>query len=273
MSRVSSVLLVALILAALVALAGAAAAAPTEPDSSVTGPSAEPMRVYLPLTMRLAPAQPQGIYGRVTYAGAPAAGIPLALRRFDPGAGWTTALTTTTDSEGKYRFVAVLSLLPGQKYYVRYGTNQSDPNYVSDWWLPEITSYTAGQSVHGGDFDLKNIPLVSPPDDAARALPVTFQWLTRGIAGDSYRFKMFDPNSDKAWSSNDLGAASSFTLGSVPPGGSAGVPYIWYVRAHQGENSYGDSFEARFITLLNGSPAEAVGRDGQILQPERHDTR
>jgi hypothetical protein len=156
---------------------------------------------------------------------------------------------------------------------VRYGTNTSNPNYVSDWWLPDIVSYAAGQSVAGGDFDLANIPLVSPADDYSSRLPITFQWTKRGVGGDTYRFLFFAPNTANAWSSVDLGSASSFTMTSLPSGASTGTLYGWYVRAHQGEESYGDSFEARAFTALAGSPADGAPEDWERLEPERRGTR
>lgn len=76
--------------------------------------------LFLPVIQRnYALGQPPGIYGRVTDAGKPATGVPLALRKCS-GSSCATQAATTTDSNGLYRFVGVPSLAGGQWYYVRY---------------------------------------------------------------------------------------------------------------------------------------------------------
>jgi hypothetical protein len=64
---------------------------------------------YLPLISR--PFVPAGIYGRVTYQGAPVTNTQVELWRCDyNGTNWIcsslTALTTTTDLDGHYQFTS-----------------------------------------------------------------------------------------------------------------------------------------------------------------------
>ena len=150
-----------------------------------------------------------GIHGRVTYKGAAAPGIELQLRFYD-GSKTTTAATTTTDSEGRYRFTAAASLGSGQEYWVRF-LSPDNPAYVSSWQTASITAYTSGSTMPGGDFDIADVILLSPPDDAAQALPVTFTWQPRGIPGDTYRVVFFDLDTDDYWYTEDLGNVGSFT--------------------------------------------------------------
>jgi len=195
---------------------------------------------------------PQGIYGRVTYNGSAAAGIPLQLRHYN-GSSWSTQTATTTDSDGRYRFQGVPSLASGAKYSVLFGRNTTNSDWVSFWVNPDITDYTAGSAVLGGNFDLANIALSSPAHGYSTVLPISFQWAKRSVSGDTYRWLMFDPDTDDSWITSDLGPASSFALTALPSGATYGKLYGWWVRAYQGANSYGYSFEARGFTMLSAA--------------------
>ncbi|NOZ06124.1 MAG: peptidase M4 family protein, partial [Chloroflexi bacterium] len=84
------------------------------PSSTMT------QHAYLPVIQRLSTMEhTPGIYGQVTDAGNPAAGVQLDLRRCVYGGSCTTQATTTTDAYGVYRFTGVPSL-SGAYYYVRY---------------------------------------------------------------------------------------------------------------------------------------------------------
>ncbi|MGE5603100.1 MAG: S8 family serine peptidase, partial [Nitrososphaerales archaeon] len=216
-------------------------------------------KIYLPLVVRT-PVTNAGIYGLVTYNGAPAGGLTLDLRHWN-GSGYSTQATTTTGSDGRYSFTGVPSLPTGHSYYVRYLNSSvpGNPDYVSGWYNPEIESYTAGANVAGGDFDIANVFLTSPPNGYSSALPITFQWTKRTVAGDTYVFGMFDLNTNHEWDSNDLGPASSFTLTSLPAGFSFGQQYGWYVLVFKGPTSYGASYYYRTFTPTGGSPANAFG--------------
>jgi len=197
----------------------------------------------------------QGIFGWITYNGAPAAGIPLRLRFYN-GAAWSDAAITTTDPAGRYAFMAAPSLAVGQGYYVFFGPNQTNPNYVAGWGATTITTYVAGTSLPGGDFDIANVNLLSPPPGSALPLPVTLAWQRRGIAGDSYRVILFDPESDDGWLSIALGDVGSITLTSLPAGTVYSKVYGWLVRVYTEPDSYGESYYYRLITFLSGGQAQ-----------------
>lgn len=190
----------------------------------------------------------QGIYGQVTYQGTPISGVGLRLRFFD-GNDWSTSATTTTDSDGQYDFVGAPSLSPGQKYRVVYNNNGMGDSYLW-WWIgPSITSYAAGSTVHGGDFDIANVSLLEPPATATRTLPVTFRWARRELSGYTYKLWILDRDVGFYWNSGDLGDTDSYTLESLAPGMEYGHPYRWVVWIYHGSDSFGESYYYRSITL------------------------
>ena len=197
------------------------------------------------------PTANNGINGRVTYKGAAAAGIELQLRFYN-GSTWSTAATTTTDGDGRYRFTGAASLGAGQQYYVRFGPNNTNSSYVYSWWAPSITTYTSGSTIPGGDFDIANVNLSSPAGGAAVHLPVTFTWQQRGIATDTYRLELFDPDTDDGWVTDDLGNVGSFTMTGMPTGAIFSQPYGWDLVVFNGPDSYGGSYYYREITFLSG---------------------
>lgn len=218
----------------------------------------------------------------MTYNAAPAAETELRLRFYD-GSTYSTASTTQTDSQGRYRFADVPSLGAGQFYYVRYGPNSSDPRYLSAWYGPAITSYTAGASVPGGDFDLANVSLSAPAHGATLPLPVTFVWQQRSVTADTYRFVLFDPKNNDSWTTNSLGNTDRLTLTTLPEGVMTGIQYGWHVEVWQGDDSYGVSYYYRLVTFTaTGSrafsePADPIGLDWNgaqrrdDLRPQEHD--
>jgi hypothetical protein len=194
------------------------------------------------------PTAPAGIFGTVTFRGTGAAGIELELRHWD-GHEWSTASTGFTDGEGRYSFTGLPSLGLNQAYYVRFRRGSLDDRYLSYWLAPLIGSYTAGDSVAGGDFDVANVELVSPAYGATVSLPATFAWQPRGIATDSYRLYLYDPYGETNWLSPDLGATDSFELTSLPTGFAYGNPYRWYIRVYNGPDSYGVTHYYRQVTF------------------------
>ena len=254
------------------------------PTPMVTpSPTRTPTRIATPTLTRTATATPTrtptrtrtltptptittapGIYGRVTYKGAAAPNIELNLRFYD-SASWSTTATTTTDSNGNYRFTDMPSLDAGQIYYVHYGLNNTELWYLFAWYGPNITSYTVSASVHGGDFDIANVDLESPASGSTLPLPVTFTWRNRNIATDTYRWVLFDPSDPGSrWITGDLGYADSFTLRNLPSGAEYGKEYGWYVRVYNGPDSFGVSHYSHLITF---SAATSAPSSGTVLTP------
>ncbi len=205
--------------------------------------------IFLPLVTKPRP----GISGRVTINGASAAGVSLELRFFN-GASWSTRATTTTGSDGGYSFTGVPGLSAGQRYYVLYRNTGGTPGRLWVWGTRVLTSYTAGDSVGIGDFDIADIALVSPAAGATVALPYTFQWTRRpATPSDSYEFDLYDyPDGDPYFYTDPpLGYVSAYTLNGLPSGFSTGVQYAWDIWVYSPDGGYGISYWSYYVTFSN----------------------
>lgn len=193
----------------------------------------------------------RGIFGRVTFVGASASGIPLDLRFYN-GSAWSTISSTLTDGSGNYSFQSAPTLGAGQGYYVRY-SNSADSSKLFFWGTQILTSYAAGSGVVIGNFDIANIPLVSPPNAATVSLPQTFQWTLRtATPTDSYQLSLFDPsNANLTAYTPLLGYVNAVTINGLPPGFNAGVPYGWFMAVNSPDGGYGESYYYRQITFTN----------------------
>jgi hypothetical protein len=215
-----------------------------------------------------------GIYGQVKYNGSPAAGIYLVLTYYN-GSTWSTwGSPVATDSSGNYRFTGVPSLGNGQKYSVEYANgangNALNTNYLAWWDSFNITSYSAGSNVAGGDFDIADVTLVSPAGGSTVTLPRTFTWNVRSaVTSDSYEFDIFDYADHNPWAYSDLlGYVGSFGLGSLPTGFSNGTQYCWDVWVYA-DNVYthggGESLYCRYVTFSTTAQGTEVTVNGQEL--------
>jgi hypothetical protein len=74
-----------------------------------------------------------------------------------------------------------------QTYHVFWENANNDPNRLSSWRTRILDSYTAGDWVNIGNFDIGGITLLSPPNGSLVPFPVEFQWRRRASApSDSY---------------------------------------------------------------------------------------
>ncbi len=126
------------------------------------------------------------------------------------------------------------------------------------------------QRMPGGDFDIADVDLLSPPDDAAQALPVTFTWQQRGIPTDTYRLAFFDLDTDEYWYTDDLGNVGSHTVTSLWPDAVYGKEYGWVVWVFNGPDSFGESYYYQSITFLAGmAGSQAAPEQWQIGEGPR----
>jgi len=230
------------------------------PTNTPPGPTATPTRTPTPTPTPTATRTPTptptatpptvvpGIAGRVTASGTATAGIELRLR-FWNGSTWSTSATTATAGDGSYSFEGVPALGSGESYYVRFGPNDSNSSWLNSWYGPNVTTYNGTASVSGGDFDIANVTLDSPAGGSSVSLPTTFRWQRRQIAGDSYRWVLFDPQGSDSWSTSDLGDANSYGLSGLPQGAAYNHEYGWYVEVYAGSDSYGLSYFYRDVTF------------------------
>jgi hypothetical protein len=180
--------------------------------------------------------------------------VSLALRFYN-GSSWSTYTTTTTGADGSYSFTGVPSLGSGQRYYVRY--QNPGGTYTGRLWFwgtRRLDSYTAGTNVAIGDFDIADIPMVSPAHGATVTLPYTFQWTRRSATpSDSYEFDLFDPSDGSPywWTDPTLGYVGSYTLNSLPSGFSPSTQYGWDVWVYSPDGGSGESYYYRTVTFSN----------------------
>lgn len=202
------------------------------------------------------------IYGQVTFGNlGPWPDVKLDLRFFN-GTEWSTIATTTTDSDGNYVFTNVPSLLSGQRYYVRYLNTEAE-GYLYTWHAKPITTFQAGQQVHGGDFSIAGIGLHSPPAGVSTSLPTEFRWsLRNGHTFDSYELNLFEPQtgSPHFFTNPALGFVDSYTLNNLPSGFNYNNWYVWNIWVYgengSAEGNWGISFWSYYVSFFGSSNSE-----------------
>ncbi len=217
--------------------------------------------LYLPMVTRnYQSGGIAGINGQVKLGGVAVSGVVLDLRFYN-GSSWSTRSTITTDSSGRYNFAGVPSLSAGQLYYVRYLNPSTTANgRLWGWYGANITSYTSGASVSGGDFDIKDVALQAPADGASVTLPATFQWGTRDVTSDHYRVFFYDGVTDQGAVTGDLGYVNQVSITGLPPGWPSGRTYYWWpwVCLDADCTSYGEAYDSRAVTINFSIAGDAV---------------
>ena len=169
--------------------------------------------------------------------------------------------TAKTDSNGKYLFPNVATLHSPDNYVVGYlnginGGNTDNPNYLLYWRSFFITSYSMGTAANGGSFDIADIKLTSPLDNASKAAPTTFSWANRSVAGDSYSWAIATLPAESSYEMCHSAAltATNYELNQRTYGEcilQIATAYGWYVYVGKADGSaYGQSHDYRTITFL-----------------------
>ena len=191
-------------------------------------------RILLPLARKKGET---AIAGTLANQGTLLTNTAIELRRYQPGANTATELvtSTTTDANGAYRFAEPPALPAGYVYYVRYRNASTAANgllfaFIGDDLAPIVAETTTNLP----PIDLADITLGAPYDPQFIAevnTPIQFNWTTRGIAGDSYRFNIEDSqNSTPSFSSPALGNVGLYSMNSRPAGFTTGPTYyVWYI--------------------------------------------
>ena len=118
-----------------------------------------------------------GIYGTITYKGVAKGSITVALRRWNTQTNADVSIkSVSTNRAGLYLFTSVPTLGANEVYYVYFGTNRTNSNYVFRWICPNIETYVIGQMAHGGNFDIADIKLSSPDAGVTVTFPASFTW-------------------------------------------------------------------------------------------------
>ncbi len=203
-----------------------------------------------------------GIFGKVSEQGVAVPDVLLTLLFYD-GSEWLTVANTTTNDEGNYLFPGTNPLNPGEIYQVSFGPNTTNTSRVRGWLGPQLLTYTSGENMNGGDFDIANVNLLKPISGATVSLPITFEWQPRNLAGDSYRLYIFDPATEDWWWTEDLGYVGKVTINNFPPEISFNKAYGWRVYVFAEPDSYGYSFFYNDVTF---SPSSTNIEQGSTIK-------
>jgi len=209
------------------------------------------------------------IYGHATQNRAALSGVRIDLDYFD-GTTWSTPRQAYTDAAGKYSFANPPTLAAGQIYNATYRNPEKDVQRLAFCYKFFITDYSGG-TVWGGDFELKNVSMQSPPPGDSVTLPATFCWSSRGISGDNYYLRLRNPSETGAWW-YDAGASTCYTLNALPSGWQYGVEYQWSVGVEndpQDENDYCVSYYYRTVTFVAGATdSDSAGDMPEYRRPK-----
>jgi hypothetical protein len=219
---------------------------PAQPNAPLVDPITPTVAytTYLPI---VAKTELQ-LYGSVTFHSVPVSNVAITLFRcciFVHPVGWIQIQVTTTNANGVYNFTGVpgMSAAEGSTYIAYYNNVGGDPARVSSWATHAITSYMTDTTVYLGSFDLANVPLLAPSDNAVVSLPTTFRWVPRSeFPSDNYALAInVFPGT---WYSNRLPYSGSYVLNENPVGWGS---YEWHIEIFAPDGGVGTSFEQRGV--------------------------
>jgi hypothetical protein len=156
---------------------------------------------------------------------------------------------------------------------VRYLNTPDNPNpgpgHLWSWLGDRIATYTTGTAMPGGDFDVADIPLVSPTNGASVTLPAAFCWTPRSVLSDNYRLLLYYPDADQTAATDYLGYVPCVNVTGLPSGWPSGTTYVWWVQAYQGDDpdstpyNFGDSYGDREV-IISFTDANSESKDGAL---------
>jgi uncharacterized repeat protein (TIGR01451 family) len=236
-------------------------AATIEGAGKILSPSAKidlPLvNVFLPLIVR----PETGISGHVSLNGSSVA-TNVSLLLFD-GNSWNVIDVANTDYNGNFMFVPP-PLQAGQAYCVRWTNWWITEGYgyngqISVWFTRIATTYNSDQILHIGDFDIADVPLLSPAAGSTVSLPMTFQWTKRpATQNDSYQFELFDPGGPSDFITPLLGYVNSYTLNQLPDGFVTSKTYGWTLLVNTSDGGYGLVYYYNPVIFFNHGSAQTL---------------
>lgn len=148
--------------------------------------------------------------GKVTYNKAAMAGVEMNMAySTDYGASWDDYYaTTTTNSKGEFSFEAP-AVGDGKRFAVYYNNPTDNPKYL---WYFECSLVDDTSDGYVCNFDLLDITLSSPADNAHVGTPVTFSWKKRPFTTDNYYWMLYNTDFEDTIS-DDLGYVGSVKYG------------------------------------------------------------
>ncbi len=185
--------------------------------------------IYLPTVS----SPPTSIGGKVVQGGVPAfAQVRLVGQGYNGG-------SLSTNADGSYRFSGLAPLDPGNSYTVVFDYHQL--NTLQSWDAAPILTLKKGDNITLPTFDIANVVLTDPAEDATVALPYTFRWTPRpGNPDETYRLVLYNSIDGKEFVSQNVGYSGEYTM---QPQDLSGFPLSstlqWYVRINKADGSSG----------------------------------
>ena len=225
-----------------------ASAQPTLAGNIVTLPTLTPtpLPTALPTPANPTPVPPRGISGRVRYQGSGVAGIQVQLE-VCAISSCTIKARVTTALDGQYNFSAAPSASGIGGYHVTYrngsdGGNTFDARYLQLWQSFLIDDYDDGERVAGGDLEIADLAIVAPADDTTVAVPATFTWQGRNLAGATYQWFLDGVADFGACDQPSAATSTSFTFTDLDcnfPSVPTATPLSWSVAIYGADGGEG----------------------------------
>lgn len=216
---------------------------------------------YLPTLSTNKPSQGnRGIYGTIYANGSPAKDVVVELRRINTlelagtifNAIPTTVASTTTDLNGSYSFIDMPLIVdyPDHKlYYAVHYTNPSDTDdtRIRNWqtrWL-RSTAYNQSDAFHIGDFDIADVSLLDPGDNATITLPYIFKVNVPTLLQERNHLIVLSGTSFSYNLGIDGAGQATLSPGMLPSSVAPGEPIHWQMKLYA-PNTGSDSAQYRF---------------------------
>ena len=207
------------------------------------------------------------ISGTVNKAGTPTIADLLLVYNNTATGTFEVVNSTRSLSDGSYSFSGLRPLVGdgSDHYQVYYSNDGSDGTQVSMWVGPATTTVSNGGITTLSSFDLSDLVLSSPADDAKTTLPATISWASRGLSGEGYYYCIYDTDTFVEGCSNRL-SSPSFELTLAKLQSITGLNfqydhrYAWYVIVEAADGAisqginYGFSYYERGVTATEVAP-------------------
>ena len=208
-----------------------------------------------------------GLWGTVEYNDQPIEGVLVELRRCTVSSArcieWTTLETVTTQRDGTYSFTRLDPIASNTAYYVYFDNPARRANYLNFWRGRNVVGYNGRDTVAASHFDIANIYLEEPANNAFLPNPVGFRWQRRPVESDNYCIMFMDRALTPLMPCYRLGYVDTTRL-DVAGVLSFNTAYNWTTWVDIEGQGYGEAFYYRTLTIL---PARAAQKDGLPLLP------
>ncbi len=139
--------------------------------------------------------------------------------------------------------------------------NDQGLNTLQRWDAAPVLALKKGDNITLPTFDIANVVLTDPAEDATVALPYTFRWTPRpGNADETYQFVLFNSLDGKKFVGPDVGYVGAYTM---QPADLTGFPLSstlsWVVMIHKADGSSGQSTGSN-VKFREGASTTIAGK-------------